>query len=122
MKDLKLIYKGQVQDKDRMESQFRAQATEAHWIFYYINHDNHKKREKAYPEKFAIEIIIYDQDKRRLNLRGRQIAILDGLVRAQVIPDDSPEWLTSVKTTFGGIDKTNPRAEILIRKVFENEG
>lgn len=148
MNKLKLVYEGQVlakknskqiiinrrtgkpqiisNDKARfqeiaMENQFRTQATAAGWQFYYINHNNHRKRERAYPERFAIEITIYEQDKRRRDLDNQATAILDGLVEAQVIPDDSTEWLTSVKTTFGGIDKANPRAEIIIEKVFEDK-
>lgn len=148
MNKLKLVYEGQVlakknnkkiiinrrtgkpqpisNDKVRlqeiaMENQFREQAIAAGWQFYYINHNNHRKRERAYPERFAIEITVYEQDKRRRDLDNQATAILDALVLAQVIPDDSTEWVTSEKTTFGGIDRINPRAEIMIEKVFEDK-
>jgi len=42
--------------------------------------------------------------------------ILDGLVQAGILPDDRRKQINSIKHEFG-VDKQNPRVEIVIKEV-----
>lgn len=67
--------------------------------------------------KLILELVFYPATKRKADLDNRAGSILDLLVDAQIIPDDS--WLTvaELHLKFGGHDKENPRCEITI---YEN--
>ena len=66
--------------------------------------------------QFSIEILVWQKDLRRRDLDNQATAILDGLVAAGVIPDDSCDVVTKLSITYKGIDKEEPRAEIKIKE------
>ena len=67
-------------------------------------------------KKAVVEIMYYFPDKRRRdpdNYSGK--FLLDGLVRAEIIADDSFECITL--QLGAGYDKENPRTEIAITEI-----
>ena len=71
------------------------------------------KYEKAY-----LIITWYEPDLRRDpdNIMGGQKFIMDGLVQAGVIPDDSQKYILGIFHRFM-VDRKNPRIEVEIRGV-----
>ena len=63
-----------------------------------------------------MKITYYFGDKRRRDPSNYDKAILDGLVLADIIEDDSYEVIQEF-TTVGSYDKDNPRTEIEIEEV-----
>ena len=61
-----------------------------------------------------LEMILYASTKRKADLSNRFESIADLLVDAGIIEDDNYFVVPEVLMKFGGIDKTNPRAEITI--------
>ena len=41
--------------------------------------------------------------------------VLDGLVRAGVLPDDGPQHVRAIALDYIGVDRQNPRTEVLIQ-------
>ena len=74
------------------------------------------EEEKDHTPEFEIEIHIWHKDRRRRDLDNQATAILDALVAAQIIPDDSVEWLPRLTVQYRGIDKEDPRALIIVRE------
>lgn len=66
---------------------------------------------------FYIEIDIWNKDRRRRDLDNQATAILDALVLAGIIPDDSVDFVPRLKVEYKGIDKENPRAVIKIKEI-----
>ena len=90
-----------------MAQLFGSQARRAKWVLY------DEKAQKG--EEFEIEINVFQPDNRKRDLDNQITAILDGLVMARVIPDDSNEYVKRIVAT-SAIDKTNPHAQIIIRR------
>ncbi len=68
----------------------------------------------------SVAVTIYEPDAHRRDLDNQLTSILDALVRAGVITDDSNANVYGVSVRYGGIDRENPRADIVITK--ESEG
>lgn len=71
------------------------------------------------PEDFAgrhIEVIVevWNQDKRKHDLDNQLSTILDALVKAKVLPDDSQETVGKVSAEYKGVDKEDPHAYITV--------
>ena len=66
---------------------------------------------------FNIEVKIWNKDRRRRDLDNQTTAILDALVSAGIIPDDSCDYLPKISTEYKGIDNEDPRAEIYIKEL-----
>ena len=64
--------------------------------------------------EFEIAVFIFQKNKKRRDLDNQLTAILDGLVAANIIPDDSNKFVKMLTVAQAGIDKENPRAEIRI--------
>ena len=79
------------------------------------------KKLPAY-EKVALIITWYEPDLRRDpdNIMGGQKFIMDGLVQAGVIPDDSQKYILGIYHGFK-VDRKNPRVEVEIVDVEKNE-
>lgn len=71
--------------------------------------------------KFDINVAMWQPDERKRDLDNQLTSILDGLVAAGVIPDDSNKYVTRLKVTNMGVDKKDPRAEIYIGLLFGGE-
>lgn len=67
-------------------------------------------------KKCNITIIYYFKDKRRHDPSNYDKMLLDGLIEANIIEDDSYEVIRQF-TTIGRYDKVNPRTEIYIEEV-----
>lgn len=65
-------------------------------------------------EKYAIDFVVYAPNNIRRDLDNMVTSILDALTKANIIVDDSFQFLRAFSVRFGGIDKVNPRAEISI--------
>jgi len=73
-----------------------------------------KFRPKKPIDKCKIEMIFYAPDKRKSDLDNKATTILDLFVDNGFIKDDSWFVVEHESLHFGGIDKLNPRAEIII--------
>lgn len=73
-------------------------------------------------EKVALIITWYEPDKRRDpdNIMAGQKFILDGLVMAGTIPNDSQKYVRGIVHRFK-VDRKNPRVEVEIVDVEKNE-
>ena len=77
---------------------------------------------KLKPEDFEgkrIEVIVevWNKDKRKHDLDNQISTILDALVKAKVLPDDSQETVWRISAEYKGIDKEDPRASITVTAV-----
>jgi hypothetical protein len=63
-----------------------------------------------------IEVIVevWNKDKRKHDLDNQVSTILDALVKARVIPDDSQDTVVKITAIYKGLDKDDPRAEITV--------
>ena len=73
-------------------------------------------------EKVALVITWYEPDHRRDpdNIMAGQKFIMDGLVQAGVIPDDSQKYILGIYHGFK-VDRKNPRVEVEIVDMEKNE-
>lgn len=62
----------------------------------------------------SITMIVYWADKVRRDLDNAANSIMDALVKAQVIADDSFKYVDCIDLQYGGVDADNPRCEIYI--------
>ncbi len=62
----------------------------------------------------VVDISIFEPNLQRRDIDNQATSILDALVRAEVITDDSFKCVQGLNVKFGGIDRENPRAEIKI--------
>lgn len=71
---------------------------------------------KDHARTYTVEATIYNPNQIRRDLDNQITSLLDGLVQAGVLPDDCSTIVKSIKATFGGVDRINPRAEIYIKE------
>ena len=64
----------------------------------------------GYP--IALNIVFYYGTHRRKDLDNSAAGVMDALVAAGVIEDDSVQFISCLTLQFGGYDKENPRVEI----------
>lgn len=62
----------------------------------------------------SITLIIFWDNAVRRDLDNAVNSIMDALVRAEVIADDSFKYVDCIDAQYGGVDKENPRCEIYI--------
>lgn len=86
-----------------MVREFQAQAAAAKW-------------EASTDTTYEVSIFIRTKDRTRRDLDNQATSILDALVAAGVIPDDSMKYVISLQVEFMGVDKNDPRAEVVVRK------
>lgn len=89
-----------------MAREFQAQAAKAKW-------------EANTNVTYDVTIYIWAKDRTRRDLDNQATSILDALVAAKVIPDDSIKYVTTLYVALLGIDKDDPRAEVKIDKEDE---
>jgi hypothetical protein len=62
----------------------------------------------------SIFIEIYAPDKRAFDLSNKAESLMDLMVDAGIIKDDNVYVVPKLELVFGGIDKENPRAIVVI--------
>ena len=74
-----------------------------------------------YEEPVVLTYTYYAKSKRRLDVSNPCSIIdkftCDALVKAEVLEDDSSKQIKKVIYKYGGIDKENPRCELVIKKI-----
>ena len=74
-----------------------------------------------YKEPVVLTYTYYAKSKRRLDVSNPCSIIdkftCDALVKAGVLEDDSSKQIKKVIYKYGGIDKENPRCELVIKKI-----
>lgn len=70
----------------------------------------------------AIEFRIWEPDYKRRDLDNQITSILDALVKAEVLCDDSISTLRGIMVDLVGIDAKDPRVEIVISKIEKDKG
>ena len=86
-----------------MTREVQAQAAKAKW-------------EANTDTTYEVSIFIRTKDRTRRDLDNQATSILDALVAAKIIPDDSMKYVISLQVEFMGVDKNDPRAEVVVRK------
>lgn len=69
-------------------------------------------RVTGYP--ISVTLIFFFDNARRHDLDNAAAGVMDALRAAQVLQDDSVEYVETLTLQYGGLDKTNPRAEIYL--------
>ena len=67
---------------------------------------------------YAVKMVIYQKDRHRRDLDNQMTTILDALVKAGVIPDDSDKYVRRLEVEYGGVDSADPRAIIEIAQYY----
>lgn len=62
----------------------------------------------------AVDIKIFEPNLQRRDIDNQATSILDALVKAGMLVDDSFKCVRELGIRFAGIDRKNPRAEIVI--------
>lgn len=75
-----------------------------------------QKRPKEPIEKAEIVITFYAQNKVGADLTNKAESVMDLLVDNRILVDDNWFIVGDVHLKFGGVDRTNPRAEVEIKK------
>lgn len=95
------------------------------WHFQLSNKLKIAYKDIAYPQikdlsfqKISLSFILYKGSNRKLD-RSNVLSIhekffCDALVESGCIPDDNDDYIISTQYSTGGIDKSNPRVDIVI--------
>lgn len=62
----------------------------------------------------SITLVFWFDNRRRHDLDNAAAGVMDALSDADVIEDDNVNFVDCLTLQYGGIDKTNPRAEIYL--------
>tara|TARA_R110000751_G_scaffold255714_1_gene355255 strand:+ start:368 stop:763 length:396 start_codon:yes stop_codon:yes gene_type:complete len=75
----------------------------------------------SYSEPVSLMYTYYARSKRRLDISNPCSIIdkftCDALVKAEILEDDSFKQIKEVVYKFGGVEKDNPRCELVISKI-----
>lgn len=66
----------------------------------------------GYP--IRLTLVFYFDNKRRHDLDNAAATVLDAMVESGILEDDSVEFVNRIALQYGGIDKENPRTEIIL--------
>lgn len=72
------------------------------------------RRVPATSGKVKIRMGLYRKDNVRRDLDNALTSVMDGLVGAGVIPDDSVNYVSELTIVDAGVDKAEPRVEIQV--------
>lgn len=75
----------------------------------------------AFKGDVALDIYIWNPDKRPRDLDNQASTILDALVKCGIIEDDSCKYVKSLRISFVGVDKQNPRTMLSIFPLKDTE-
>lgn len=86
------------------------------WEEDCLNQIAHTYRGQAEGQVIII-VEFYHKDLRKRDIDNELSSVLDLLVKAELIPDDSCEVVVEAHAIFGGVDKLNPRCEISLEEM-----
>lgn len=69
----------------------------------------------------SLQATFYVIDNRQRDLDNMLASVQDLLVKAGVLSSDSWQTLNPITIVCGGVDKTNPRVEIILSELLEKE-
>lgn len=98
----------------RMNDAAKAQEREMVENFSYDMIFNRLRPEDFEGKRIEVVVEIWNKDKRKHDLDNQVSTILDALVKAGVLPDDSQETLYKISAEYKGVDKEDPRALITV--------
>lgn len=85
---------------------------DAYWQLWDQIKLQHLRLDARYP--VAVGLTVYFSSLRRHDLDNVAGGVLDALVKAEVLVDDSVKYVSRVELLYGGVDKLHPRVEINI--------
>lgn len=68
-------------------------------------------------KKVEVRVDIWNRDNRNHDLDNQVSTVLDALVKAKVLSDDSQHTIVKIIARYMGIDKFDPRVEVTIEVV-----
>lgn len=117
-KNSKSIITNRRTGKPQIVSNQRAKAMEADMVDQFREQALIRGWEPNKDSIYHIAISIYAKDYTRRDLDNQATSVLDGLVAAGVIPDDSTKYIRSLLIDYLGVDKNDPRAKITILEML----
>lgn len=82
--------------------------------FVYDMNFAHLSPEDFESKRIEVIVEIWNKDERKHDLDNQVSTILDALVKARVLPDDSQKTVRKITAEYKGVDKEDPRAEITV--------
>lgn len=98
----------------RMNDAAKAQEREMVENFTYDMAYYRRKPEDFEGKRIEVVVEIWNKDRRKHDLDNQVSTILDALVKAKVLPDDSQETVYKISAEYKGVDKEDPRALITV--------
>lgn len=71
-------------------------------------------------KQVEVSVEIWNKDRRKHDLDNQLASIMDALIKAGVLPDDSQETVAKESVEYKGVHKEDPRAEITIKERGKN--
>lgn len=119
---MKLILKGNVPSQKNSKQIFRNRATGKPFITSSVLVKQWQtnclwqlkgiKPIEKYP--VCVNLLFFYDSNRRHDLDNGAAGVMDILVKAGILEDDSTKYVQKLCLTYGGVDKNNPRVEIYI--------
>lgn len=98
----------------RMNDKAKAQEREMVENFTYDLAYYKRKPEDFEDKRIEVRVEVWNKDHRKHDLDNQLASILDALVKARVLPDDSQETVCKLTAEYKGVDKDDPRALITV--------